>query len=304
MKLTKGKMSKIQNKKNQSAKRFKKGGKKYKTKTFRKRKAFNLHNKSLKKYKGGQLEAKVQEEAKQQEESKVGEPTKMGEPLSPEPVVENTVALAESSEPVQETQNHPEGLSNTDDQNPSEGPSKTEEVVAAQEVAPQSETIQPIEGESQVGPQLEKEEQEPSEEQELSVVESEPKLEEQQLAETPEVEPEVEVHTEPEAQLEEPQPVIQDAQQDLESHLESETHPEELSSHPEELSSDTELQPVQLAPTQPVKSEASIVAESLDKLAEYISDKIAKKLRFNTSTELNRDSFNAVANANQSMAEY
>jgi hypothetical protein len=49
MKLTKGKLSKIRNKKNQSAKRFKKTGKHRKTKTFRKRKALNLHNTSLKK---------------------------------------------------------------------------------------------------------------------------------------------------------------------------------------------------------------------------------------------------------------
>jgi hypothetical protein len=49
---------------------------------------------------------------------------------------------------------------------------------------------------------------------------------------------------------------------------------------------------------------ATIVAESLDKLAEYLSNKIAEKLgKFGSSTELNRDSFNAVANANNSLAE-
>ena len=54
MKLTKGKLSKIRNKKNQSAKRVKNHGKIRNAKTFRKRRALNLHKKSLKKYRGGQ----------------------------------------------------------------------------------------------------------------------------------------------------------------------------------------------------------------------------------------------------------
>ena len=56
MKLTKGKLSKIRNKKRQSFKRYKKGGKSRKSKTFRKRRPLNLHNGSLKKYKGGNSE--------------------------------------------------------------------------------------------------------------------------------------------------------------------------------------------------------------------------------------------------------
>jgi hypothetical protein len=57
---------------------------------------------------------------------------------------------------------------------------------------------------------------------------------------------------------------------------------------------------------QTIGNDMSIVAESLDKLAEYISDKIAKKLNLgngNSSTDLNRDSFNAVANANEALVE-
>ena len=59
-------------------------------------------------------------------------------------------------------------------------------------------------------------------------------------------------------------------------------------------------------------NDISIVAESLDKLADYISEKIAQKLKnssFGTSSGsgsgsgLNRDSFNAVANANETLAE-
>ena len=66
-------------------------------------------------------------------------------------------------------------------------------------------------------------------------------------------------------------------------------------------------EPEQTEPQQqPVENDMSIVAESLDKLAEYISDKIAKKLNLgsgNSSTDLNRDSFNAVANANEALVE-
>ena len=64
----------------------------------------------------------------------------------------------------------------------------------------------------------------------------------------------------------------------------------------------------------PMGNDISIVAESLDKLADYISEKIAQKLKnssFGTSSGsgsgsgsgLNRDSFNAVANANETLAE-
>jgi hypothetical protein len=57
MKLTKGRLLKIINKKKQSLKRYKKREKnsKYrKIRTFRKRKSVNLHNATLRKYKGGQ----------------------------------------------------------------------------------------------------------------------------------------------------------------------------------------------------------------------------------------------------------
>jgi len=56
MKLTKGRIMKMLNKKRQSLKRYKKGKRSHKIKTFRKRKHFNLHNRSLKKYRGGQPE--------------------------------------------------------------------------------------------------------------------------------------------------------------------------------------------------------------------------------------------------------
>jgi hypothetical protein len=75
----------------------------------------------------------------------------------------------------------------------------------------------------------------------------------------------------------------------------------------EPLAEKTEV-PVEPTQQQLVGNDISIVAESLDKLAEYISDKIAKKINFNlgsvnSSTDLNRDSFNAVANANESLVQ-
>jgi hypothetical protein len=77
-----------------------------------------------------------------------------------------------------------------------------------------------------------------------------------------------------------------------------------------ETEKEPELQPIEGEQPQsqqkPLGNDISIVAESLDKLAEYISDKIAKKLNLgtsNSSTDLNRDSFNAVANANNALVE-
>jgi len=58
MKLTKGKISKIQNKNKQSLKKYKTTGKTHKSKTFRKRRPVNLHISSLKKYRGGQDKSK------------------------------------------------------------------------------------------------------------------------------------------------------------------------------------------------------------------------------------------------------
>jgi hypothetical protein len=61
MKLTKGKINKLYNKKKQTLKRFKNKNNKGKNKTFRKRKHLNLHNSTLKKYGGGNEDEKTSE---------------------------------------------------------------------------------------------------------------------------------------------------------------------------------------------------------------------------------------------------
>ena len=74
----------------------------------------------------------------------------------------------------------------------------------------------------------------------------------------------------------------------------------------EPVAEETELSAEPSQPQQTVGNDISIVAESLDKLAEYISDKIAKKINLGTSAaaaDLNRDSFNAVANANEALVQ-
>jgi hypothetical protein len=250
MKLTKGKLSKIRNKKNQSAKRFKKTGKGRKTKTFRKRRALNLHNTSLKKYNGGQG-AKTPEN-----ESKI-EPTKPDEVPSTadvvdEPVSPTTDVVDEPVLPTSDVINEPV-LPATDVGNLEEG--------SGSFPAPVSEIG------SEVSP-LAKEE----------MVEDGPSV----LDATP----------------------VSENEMDAASEIGSE---DAASITEEPLAEKTEV-PVEPTQQQLVGNDISIVAESLDKLAEYISDKIAKKINFNlgsvnSSTDLNRDSFNAVANANESLVQ-
>jgi len=273
MKLTKGKLSKIRNKKNQSAKRFKKTGKGSKTKTFRNRKALNLHNTSLKKYKGGQgaklskSEEPIVEPTKPEEVSTVvpttdvvgeqpnesvaqvpttdvvGEPSV--EPVNPAPT---TDLVGEPTEEIPTT-------SDVVSSDPGEGPGSHQELPApVSEVGTDSAEVSPAAKEEMV------------EEEPVAISGSENGSDVGS-----------EIGSEDAASLSEAQ----------------ETTP---------IESVQEEQPLQKT----LNNDVSIVAESLDKLAEYISDKIAKKLNLNlgsSSTELNRDSFNAVANANEALVE-
>ena len=238
MKLTKGKLSKIRNKKHQTVKRFKKSSKGNKTKTFRKRKGLNLHNTSLKKYNGGKIDDDVKEEetpktvvAKQEEPAEeIPAPTSdVVAPISEEPVSEEQEPVAEEQEPV------------------------SEEPVA-EEREPVSEEPEPV-----------AEEREPIAEEREPIAEDEP---------TPDVITE--------------KPIENEEASEVESIAESDADQEPV------------VEPVA---EEVVKNNLSIVAESLDKLAEYISDKIAQKLKYGSSSELNRDSFDAVATANNTMAE-
>ena len=82
MKLTKGKLSKLMNKKKQTMKKYKKGKRSHRGKTFRKRKHLNLMKKTLKKWVGGQeVENKVDENKNQEE--KAGENEKYVEEEKP-----------------------------------------------------------------------------------------------------------------------------------------------------------------------------------------------------------------------------
>jgi hypothetical protein len=262
MKLTKGKLSKIRNKKNQSAKRFKNTGKGRKTKTFRKRRALNLHNTSLKKYNGGQG-AKTPEN-----ESKIIEPTKPDEVPATSVVVDEPVPPTTNvvDEPVPPTTNVvDEPVPPTTD-------------VVDESVSPTTDVGNLEEGSGS-----------------FPVPVSEIGSEVSPLAKE---------------EMVEDGPAVLDATPVSENEMDaaSEIGSEDAASITEEpLAEKTEV-PVEPTQQQLVGNDISIVAESLDKLAEYISDKIAKKINFNlgsvnSSTDLNRDSFNAVANANESLVQ-
>jgi len=265
MKLTKGKLSKIRNKKHQTAKRFKKSSKGHKTKTFRKRKGLNLHNTSLKKYNGGKLEDDVKEE-----ETPKTVVSKQEEPAEEQQVPTSDVVapISEEQEPVSEEQ---EPVSEEQEPVSEEQEPVSEEQVQVEE--PVSEEKEPAQVEEPASIS-ESEEQEPVSEEPASISE-----EREPIAED---EPTPDVITE--------KPIENEEASEVESIAESDADQVPV----------VDQEPVV---EQVVKNDLSIVAESLDKLAEYISDKIAQKLKYSSSNELNRDSFNAVATANNTMAE-
>ena len=242
MKLTKGKLSKIRNKKHQTVKRFKKSSKGNKTKTFRKRKGLNLHNTSLKKYNGG----KIDDDVKEEEETPKTVVAKQEEPAEEIPAPTSDVVAPISEEPVSEEQ----------------------EPVSEEPVAEEQEPV----SEEPVA-----EEQEPVQVEEPVAEEQEPVQAKEPIAED---EPTPDVITE--------KPIENEEASEVESIAESDADQEPI---------------VEPLVEEVVKNDLSIVAESLDKLAEYISDKIAQKLKYGSSSELNRDSFDAVATANNTMAE-
>jgi len=291
MKLTKGKLSKIRNKKNQSAKRFKKSGKGRYTKTFRKRKALNLHNTSLKKYKGGKG-PKLPENVPQ-----VVEPVKPVEPVVVQPtsdvvqempkemqpttdVVDETQPMSTEMQPTTDVigESQPkstEMLTTSDvvDENPGEGPGSHQALPPpVSEIGSDS---------AEVSPAAKKE------------------MVEDGINATPDATPDAIPVSNLENGSESGSEI---GSEDAASLSETEKAPE--------MTTETEPQPIDgeqsQSQKQPLGNDMSIVAESLDKLAEYISDKIAKKLNLgtgNSSTDLNRDSFNAVANANEALVE-
>jgi len=124
MKLTKGKIAKLYNKKRQSLKRAKKGKPtSYKRKTFRNKKGFDLSRKTLKRHRyqrrrGGAIEENepkvVSEENTPREDIEnvkpITEPEKSSEPITSDSVSEQPVLDSENpeesaaiKEPIQET---------------------------------------------------------------------------------------------------------------------------------------------------------------------------------------------------------
>ena len=285
MKLTKGKLSKIQNKKKQSLKRFKKVGKTRKSKTFRKRKHVNLHNASLKKYKGGQTEPIEAKPVTNEVETTQTYPiTQTSLTPSSEQAAQTTL---EEQEPTLE-----EGQQNLEEVNPileEEGQQNLEEVKPTLEEGP---TI----GE-EVNPTLEED--------------GEQNLEEPLVDSTTSEEPISSDTIEGSGSDQElPPPISEEGSS--ESEIETNSLDNAVGSDDNVSSEESpkfDAEPVSVDAT-PVENTPPIVVESLENLLDYISTKIAKKLKqqsssFGNETEsgLNRDSFNSVANANETLAE-
>jgi len=249
MKLTKGKLSKIQNKKKQSLKRYKKGRKTHKSKTFRKRKHLNLHNTSLKKYKGGDGETTEAKPA-------AGEV----EPIQQEPL---TQPSEEAAQPLQE------------------------------------ETVQPLEEET--AQPLKEETVKPLKEESLTTPED--AASQEPISSNP--------GEGPGSHQELPPPVSEEGS--TESEIATNNSDDAVAGSGAEsvagsdAGSSEEAQSEQIVTS--VENQPSIAAESLDNLIDYISDKIAKKLKqsssfgYGSDSGLNKDSFNSVANVNESLAE-
>jgi len=286
MKLTKGKLSKIQNKKKQSLKRFKKVGKTRKSKTFRKRKHVNLHNASLKKYKGGQTEPIEAKPVTNEVETTQTYPiTQTSLTPSSEQAAQTTL---EEQEPLLE-----EGQQNLEEVNPileEEGQQNLEEVNPTLE----EEGQQNLE---EVNPILEEEGQQNLEEPLVDSTTSEEPISSDTIEGSG-------------SDQELPPPISEEGSS--ESEIETNSLDNAVGSDDNVSSEESpkfDAEPVSVDAT-PVENTPPIVVESLENLLDYISTKIAKKLKqqsssFGNETEsgLNRDSFNSVANANETLAE-
>lgn len=273
MKLTKGKISKIQNKKKQSLKRYKKGGKTRKSKTFRKRKHVNLHNASLKKYKGGSGNITEAKPATSEMGPIQTEPSLATSPeIAAQPLTEEPKPFSEEPKPFSE------------------------------EVQPLAEEAQPLSEDAQ---QLTEEPQQLTEEdQQLKAAPLEDVTTQDDPGEGPGSNQDLPppVSEEGSAQLSDSEIATNNLDNATSGSIEHSLQPPKLESEPIEVTATS-------VDSTPVESNPSIVTESLDNLLDYISTKIAKKLQqtssfgSNNNADLNKDSFNSVANANETLAE-
>ena len=351
MKLTKGKLSKLYNKKKQSLKRYKKGGKTYKSKTFRKRKALNLHTTSLKKHRGGQ--AKPETDPVPGQTSEVNSNTE----------VSNTHDVASASS-LAETQPSPSAQDPSQIEIPynTSGsaaplPNQEEQPLNSQEEQPlNSQEEQPLPNQEEQAPLPNQEEQAPlpnqeeqplpnqeepplpnqedtplpsQEEQPLNSQEETP-LPNQEDTPLPGQEPVAENNAnEPGSNDALPAPVSEEGVSNPEAtnnSLEGSNAEPAPVSNPEAINNSLEgsnygsdaadpNENLNTTTSEPLISNSStpnstpsnnnndisIVAESLDKLADYISEKIAQKLR-NSNSNGQNDAFKAVANASGTFA--
>ena len=259
MKLTKGKISKIRNKKRQSVKKYKKGKKTNKSKTFRKRKSVNLHRNTLKKIMGGDGEDENGKDENGKDENGKDENGKdengkdealeaieIANRSANEAPEEASDKLAEDEAPAQDGDAELEEAK----EQPVVALANSEEATRAEEA---SDKLAEDEAPAQDG------------DAELEEAKEQPVV---ALANSEEAPPVLEAP--PVAPI-----VLEEAKE----------QPKEI-----EIQQNVEV------------PNLTILAESLDNLADYIAEKIAKKLNIqNTSSYssgLNSDSFDAVENAN------
>jgi hypothetical protein len=304
MKLTKGKVAKIINKKNQSLKRNKKQlSKKNKIKTFRKRKHINLHSRSLKKYSGGIVEAKEPEKKDNvevtQPSSEYEDPTKL-EIVNQEASLNKTENTEEDS--LNKKENTEEDTLNKKENTEEDSLNKkenAEEVSLNKKENAEEDTLNKTENTEEVVPvtkMMDNMDDQPANSEE-NLKSNEEQSQTPILPEEPVSSEESSGYGSDEENSLVPEGYLEKDEPSAKASLDQEQPSVE---EPTVSSEETTQQ------TSPIENDVSIVAESLDKLAEYISDKIAKKLKnvsFAPSNELNNDAFNALANANEALAD-
>lgn len=293
MKLTKGKISKIFNKKKQSLKKIKKNKKtKSIIKTFRKKRNINLANKTIKKlkytkHKGGDINENEDLNTPKNEETIVS-PTlqNVNEDEDAEfPIVnqDENVIDVNNDEIFDEGQPN---LQESSDMEPSSSqelqPFDEEESPSEEQVVATEEVPEPI-------PDIKSEQEEPSEEQ-FVATEEEPSIEQEVPSEEQFVAPE----EEPDVEQEVPQEVVTPEEEPVE--------PVEV---PQEVVVPEEEQTVEEEKTiSNNREERKNLSESINNVVEYISDKIAEKVSNNLSlqpSEKQQNGFNAIENAAKSI---
>jgi len=310
MKLTKGRLMTLIHKKNQTSKRYKKKSsrrKLSKARTLRKRKHFNLHRASLKKYRGGQPEVPKENEKEKEEGA-----SNSGEMIDAE---KNSVTNGAVVTAPQEQEQQEEGKGQQEELQAAKPEEQQEELQAAKPEEEQEEQpLQPEEEQEEQPLQPVKDGTTAPQEGE-TVEEEDTKLNSQQVddgigpgsdAPLP-----VDVMTLEKQQQEQKDGESQDKNNNNNNNNEDEEPREE--GVKEGVGEQTEVkengQQEEIGQTAEkgqgvVKEEPMILVESLDHLAEYLAKKIAQQLRTNSEpTRSNEDAFQRVGDASEEMAQ-